>query len=195
MPLNFDCSRARLAVTGKFDYSRVWQKVLIAYCLYTTILFFRLTNTIHVLCRWIHHLAEPKNRTIHYIQLCWEQWRRLSNHVYWWGQKINGVWLWCCKYWLLLLSLLILSRGMGFPSMWYVRSAKPQISLRIRAVWSEHLLVAWTFLRNSKWCSVISLTVIEYSRLSSDWAYAQAGLSICYSHIPRCWKSHVVSQL
>ena len=27
-----------------------------------------------------------------------------------------------------------LSHGMGFPKMWYVRLAKPQISLRIRAV-------------------------------------------------------------
>ena len=34
---------------------------------------------------------------------------------------------------------------MGFPTMWYVRPAKPQISLRIRAVWSEPLLVAWIF--------------------------------------------------
>ena len=36
-------------------------------------------------------------------------------------------------------------RGMGFPTMWYVRPAKPQISLRIHAVWSEALLVAWIF--------------------------------------------------
>ena len=35
-----------------------------------------------------------------------------------------------------------LSRDMRFPTMWYVRPAKPQISLRIRAVWSEPLLVA-----------------------------------------------------
>ena len=27
-----------------------------------------------------------------------------------------------------------LGRGMGFPTMWYVRPAKPQTSLRIRAV-------------------------------------------------------------
>ena len=38
-----------------------------------------------------------------------------------------------------------MSRDMIFPSMWYVRPAKPQISLRIRAVWSEPLLVAWIF--------------------------------------------------
>ena len=37
-----------------------------------------------------------------------------------------------------------LSRGMGFPTKWYVRPAKPQFSLRIRTVWSEPLLVART---------------------------------------------------
>ena len=50
-------------------------------------------------------------------------------------------------------------------------------------------------LRNSKWCSVSILTVVEYSsdlkRLWSNCAYAQAGLSHCWSHIPHCWKSHV----
>ena len=38
-----------------------------------------------------------------------------------------------------------LSRDMRFPTMWYVWQAKPQISLRIGAVWSEPLLVAWIF--------------------------------------------------
>ena len=37
--------------------------------------------------------------------------------------------------------------------MWYVRPAKPQISLRIRAVLSEVLLVAWVF----------------YDYLATDW--------------------------
>ena len=32
---------------------------------------------------------------------------------------------------------------MRFSTMWYVRPAKTQISLRIHAVWSELLLVAW----------------------------------------------------
>ena len=36
-----------------------------------------------------------------------------------------------------------MSRDMSFPTMWYVRLAKPQISLRICAVWSEPLLFAW----------------------------------------------------
>ena len=54
-------------------------------------------------------------------------------------------------------------------------------------------------LRNSKWCSVSSLTLIEYSsdkqRLWSDCTYAQADLRLCWSHIPHCWKSHVAAQI
>ena len=38
-----------------------------------------------------------------------------------------------------------ISRIMRFPTIKNMRPAKPQISLRIRAVWSEPLLVAWIF--------------------------------------------------
>ena len=52
-------------------------------------------------------------------------------------------------------------------------------------------------LRNSKWCSVSSLTLIEYSmdkqRLWSDCKYTQADLRLCWSHIPHCW--NLVSRL
>ena len=40
---------------------------------------------------------------------------------------------------------LYMSHDMGFPTMWYMRPTKSQISLRIRAGWSEPLLVAWIF--------------------------------------------------
>ena len=54
-------------------------------------------------------------------------------------------------------------------------------------------------LRNSKLCSVSSLTLIEYSSdkqwLLSDCAYAQADLRLCWSHIPHSWKSHGMAQL
>ena len=54
-------------------------------------------------------------------------------------------------------------------------------------------------LRNSKWCSVSSLTLIEYSsdwqRLWSDCAYAQADLRLCCSHLPHCCKSDVVAHV
>ena len=52
-------------------------------------------------------------------------------------------------------------------------------------------------LRNSKLCSVSSLTLKEYlsdkQMLWSDSAYAQADLRLCWSHIPHCWKSHVAA--
>ena len=38
-----------------------------------------------------------------------------------------------------------MSRDMRFPTMWYVRPAKSQTSLRIRADWSRPLLLAWIF--------------------------------------------------
>ena len=54
-------------------------------------------------------------------------------------------------------------------------------------------------LRNSKWCSVCSITLVEYSsgkqRLWSDWAYAQGDLRLCSSHILHCWKTHVTAHL
>ena len=54
-------------------------------------------------------------------------------------------------------------------------------------------------LRNSKWCAIGSLTVIEnpsdLQRLWSDCAYAQADLRFCWSHRAHCWKSHVAAQL
>ena len=54
-------------------------------------------------------------------------------------------------------------------------------------------------LRSSKWCLVSSLRVTEYSndkqRLWSDCAHAQAGLSLCWWHIPHCWKSYAAAQI
>ena len=41
----------------------------------------------------------------------------------------------------ILAYMFQMSPRMRFPTMWYVRPSKPQISLRIRAVWSEPLLV------------------------------------------------------
>ena len=47
------------------------------------------------------------------------------------------------KFWICFIRLM--SSGIRFPTMWYVRPAKPQISLQICAVWSEPLLVACIF--------------------------------------------------
>ena len=49
----------------------------------------------------------------------------------------------CVTVELLQIQAQNLSRDMRFPTMWYVRPAKVQTSLRKRAVWSEPYLVAW----------------------------------------------------
>ena len=54
---------------------------------------------------------------------------------------------------------------MIFPTLWYVRQTKPQISLRIHAVWSEPLLVACIFYE----CSVTNWTSSGISKLV--WVY------------------------
>ena len=64
---------------------------------------------------------------------------------------------------------------------------------------SEEPLQPLFKLKNSKWCSVSSLTIIEYSsnyqRLWSDCACAQADLRLCWWHIPHCRKSHALSHI
>ena len=70
---------------------------------------------------------------------------------------------------------------MRFPTVWH-----------LKIVGSDDLGVQPPFkVRNPKRCLVSSLTVLEYSsskqRLCSDYAYAQADLSLCWSPIPHCW--------
>ena len=56
---------------------------------------------------------------------------------------------------------------------WPVHPAKTQISLGIHPVWSESLLSAWR-----------SYPLSAQRRLWSDWADAQADLSLCWAHTP-----------
>ena len=62
------------------------------------------------------------NQTSHYKLKC----IRISIRLFFWAPKH-------------------MRHGMRFPTMWYVRPAKPQISLHMRAVWSEPLLITWIF--------------------------------------------------
>ena len=98
--------------------------------------------------------------------LTYEPWHVTSNNVAFWH----------------------MSRDMWFPTIWHFDKC------RLRRA-----CLALFKLRNSKWCSVSSLAVIEYpsdkQRLWSDCAYAQAGLSLCWSHIPHCWKSYATDHL
>ena len=55
-----------------------------------------------------------------------------------------------------------LSHDLRFPTMWYVRPAKAQTRLRIGAVWSEPLLVAWIFYD----CKAADWTAFGVSKLN-----------------------------
>ena len=72
--------------------------------------------------------------------------------------------------------------------MWYVRPSKPQISLRIRAVWSEHLLVVLT-LHELKLPNEHLLEVLSLKR-------GRAGSSeSTLVKMSNCWKSHSTTQM
>ena len=75
------------------------------------------------------------------------------------------------------------SRIVTKPTKWHVRPAKTQISMGIRPVWSEYSLCAsWV----AKCCSFLQAD----SEDRSDWADAQADLSLRWAHMPFCWFCH-----
>ena len=77
---------------------------------------------------------------------------------------------------------------MRFPTMWYVRPAKPQISLRICTVWSEPLLVAWIFMT----VKLLTEHHLEFLGLTGGFSGLSESTLV---KMPHCWKSHVAAQL
>ena len=73
---------------------------------------------------------------------------------------------------------------MRFPTMWYVRPAKAQTSLRTRAVWSEPLLVAWLFY--DSWLLTEHHLEFISIKVSSESPPVK---------IPHCWTSHVSAHI
>ena len=69
-----------------------------------------------------------------------------------------------------------------------VRPANTQISLGICSVWSESSLSAWRKLGSLA-------THWAHSEDWSDWADAQADLSLCWVHVPFCWFCHKVAHI
>ena len=86
------------------------------------------------------------------------------------------------------LHILHLSQCMRFPTMWYVRQAKPQISLRIHAVWSEPLLVAWIFYD----CKLLTGHRLEFLSFKGG---CTGSSESTLDKMPHCWKSHVTTHL
>ena len=68
---------------------------------------------------------------------------------------------------------------MRFPTMWYVRPAKAQTSLHIRAVWSEPLLVAWIFY-DCKATDWTPFGVYKLKRIETAQAWLSLHLSKCH---------------
>ena len=104
-------------------------------------------------CSW--HVK--KNFWVHFTVL---ETQYISNtRLYMYGINLLNVSCWTCNKLFLKLNpdqkassstlienaCLQMSRDTRFPTMWYVRPAKAQNSLRIREYWSEPLLDAWIF--------------------------------------------------
>ena len=87
-----------------------------------------------------------------------------------------------------ITKLFHMSRVMRFPTMWYVRAAKAQTSLRIRAVWSDPLLDAWIFYD----CKATDTTSLGVSKLKGGCTCSSECTLV---KIPHCWKSRVMAQL
>ena len=82
-----------------------------------------------------------------------------------------------------------MSRDRRFLTMWYVWPAKPQISLHIRTVWSEPLLVAWIF------CVSVNLLTEHHLEFLSLKGGCTGSSESTLVRMQLCWKSHVAAQL
>ena len=80
-----------------------------------------------------------------------------------------------------------MSHDKRFPTMWYVRLTKPQVSLRIRAVWSGPMLVAY-FMR----VKLLTEHHLEFLILKGGCTGSSESTLV---KIPHCWKSHVAAQI
>ena len=74
------------------------------------------------------------------------------------------------------------------PTKWYVRPAKTQISLGVRPVWS-------VFAVRMKKAWVLTYLLSAQRRLWSDWADAQADLSLRWAHMQFCWFCHEAAKM
>ena len=74
------------------------------------------------------------------------------------------------------------------PTKWHVCPAKTQISLGILPLWSEASLSAWRKLGSLA-------THWAHGEDWSDWADAQADLSLRWAHMPFCWLCHEAAEV
>ena len=107
-------------------------------------------------------------------------------------------WLWIPLHLQRYQSIKVTMRAIFSIIIWAMTYDFQQCSI-LKSVDSDEPVEPPFKLRNSKWCSVSSLTLLECStnkqRLKSDCGYAQADLRLCWSDIPHCWKSHAVAHI
>ena len=81
-----------------------------------------------------------------------------------------------------------MSHDMRFPTMWYVRPAKPQISLCIHTVWSEPLLVSLEY------SMIVKLLTEHHLKFLSLKGGCRGSTESTLVKMPHCWKSHVMAR-
>ena len=77
---------------------------------------------------------------------------------------------------------------MSFPTMWYVRPAKPPISMRICAVSSEPLQV----LEHTMTVKLLTKQHLEFLSLKGGCTGSSESTLV---KMPHCWKSHVAAHI
>ena len=94
----------------------------------------------------IFHIKHSNHQGCQYFRF-YEQFKFHAQLIWAWKELITWAHVLTLRQYLYcgFIQIPKLSQCMRFPTMWYVRPAKPQISLRIHTVWSEPLLVAWVF--------------------------------------------------
>ena len=159
--------------------------------------------SIYILC-WIHYILD-----IFFLCFTDQTRQAAGKYMYWtlfisygWGEILLLEFALCHCYFSYGFSSdsgncyvyeRYMSRIMGFPTMWYVRPAKAQSSLRIRAVWSEALLVPWMVYE----CQATDCTSFGVSKLKRRlhrlvWVYTRQNDTLLeiswHSSIIRIWR-------
>ena len=117
------------------------------------------------MCTWKPDLIMQKDRHA-MLMIISHNIFQIINNVENWEEKIKLLWQW-------------MSRLMTKPTKWSMRPAKTQSSLGIHQVWS-----VFTVCMKKHW--VLSYPLSALWRLWSDWADAQADLSLRRVHMPFC---------
>ena len=81
-----------------------------------------------------------------------------------------------------------MSHDNGFPTMWYVRLAKDQNSLRIGAIWSEPLLVI-------EHSMIVKLLTEHHLECLSLKGGCRGSSESTHVKMPHCWKSYTLAHI